>query len=256
MIAACDEGADVGGEEISVHPGIGGNAYNARVRARDVIAAHPVMYYQLRHIAPHISRQRVERDSRLVIEGFPRSANTYMVSAFSLYNGGDAGLAHHLHAPAQLVRAANYDVPAILLIRDPLDAAVSLVLRAPKHTVALALQRYVRFYEPLLGLLGHVVVARFEVVMDSPGTIITMVNDKYGTSFEVPPDEATARVLQDVERRGREDTTMPYGELGVARPSDYRKQRKADLLRNVPPDSYAAPLRAARELASRIVPSV
>jgi hypothetical protein len=40
-------------------------------------------------------------------------------------------IAHHLHAPAQVIRAARWRILTLVLMRRPRDAVLSLVIRDP-----------------------------------------------------------------------------------------------------------------------------
>jgi len=71
----------------------------------------------------------VDRATELVIEGFARSGNTFAVAAFSLAQPRPVRLAHHLHAPAQVLLAARMGIPCIVLVRDPVDAVASRLIR-------------------------------------------------------------------------------------------------------------------------------
>jgi hypothetical protein len=58
----------------------------------------------------------VSRTTQLVIEGYPRLGNTFAVVAFLQAQKEDVRIAHHLHAPAQVIRAARWRIPTIVLI--------------------------------------------------------------------------------------------------------------------------------------------
>ena len=74
------------------------------------------------------------RDSALVIEGFPRSGNTFSVAAFQIANGPQPHLGRHLHGAPHLLRAKRLGIPAVALVRAPEDAVPSyLVRRAGLH---------------------------------------------------------------------------------------------------------------------------
>src|SRR6266566_5260966 len=64
----------------------------------------------------------------IVIEGFPRSANSFAVHAFRVAQDRPVRIAHHLHAPAQVIAAVRARVAAITLIREPEDAVLELVI--------------------------------------------------------------------------------------------------------------------------------
>ncbi|MEW6059376.1 MAG: hypothetical protein AB1551_04425, partial [Actinomycetota bacterium] len=64
----------------------------------------------------------------LVIEGYPRSANTLAVSAISAAQPGPIRIAHHLHAPGHVIAAIRRGVPVLVLVREPEEAVIGLTL--------------------------------------------------------------------------------------------------------------------------------
>jgi hypothetical protein len=170
------------------------------------------------------------RTTEIVIEGYPRSGNTFAVVAFRLAQGREIKMAHHLHAAAQIKRASRLDVPAILLIRKPSDAILSLMVRDPHASVRWALRSYIRFYSAAAPYLEKTVVAPFETVTSDLGSIIRIVNIRYGTAFKefVPTEDALNSVRQTVEWMARRDAMMTGWDShqGVALPSEQRQQAK------------------------------
>ena len=71
----------------------------------------------------------VHDGTRIVIEGYPRCGNTFATVAFQLAQGVPVEAAHHLHAEAQIVAAAESGIPAVLLIRDDLRGVHIILLR-------------------------------------------------------------------------------------------------------------------------------
>jgi hypothetical protein len=170
------------------------------------------------------------RTTEIVIEGYPRSGNTFSVVAFQLAQGRRVKVAHHLHAAAQIKRAARLDIPAIVLIREPSEAILSVVVRDPHASMRWALRSYIRFYSTVVPHLEKTVVAPFAIVTSDLASIIRMVNARYGTAFKefVPSEDALNSVRQTVERMGQLDS-MKTGwdyQLGVAVPSEQRRRAK------------------------------
>jgi hypothetical protein len=175
-------------------------------------------------------RPWVSRTTEIVIEGYPRSGNTFAVVAFRLAQGREIEIAHHLHAAAQVKRAARLDVPAIVLIREPSEAILSLVVRDPHASMRWALRSYIRFYSAVVPYLEKTVVAPFATVTSDLASIIRMVNKRYGTAFKefVPTQDALNSVRQTIEWMGQRDS-MSTGwdyHLGVALPSEQRRGAK------------------------------
>ena len=73
------------------------------------------------------------RDSALVIEGFPRSGNTFSVAAFQIANGQDLHVGRHLHGAPHVLRAVRLGLPTVVLIRRPREAVLSYLTRGRAH---------------------------------------------------------------------------------------------------------------------------
>src|SRR2546421_9409717 len=123
---------------------LGMHARGLRWVIRDVWAGHPsYLWYSRRHHGPNV----VSHDTELVIEGFPRTANTFTVFAFQMAQAAPVRVAHHLHAPAQVIFAARRGIPVLVLVRPPEDAVLSLASWSPYVSLGQALAAYARFYE-------------------------------------------------------------------------------------------------------------
>jgi hypothetical protein len=165
----------------------------------------------------------------LVIEGFPRSGNTFAVHAFLSVNP-TARVSHHMHAPANVLRAVERQVPVIVAVRDPRDAVVSEVLREPRKGVERALREWISFYTTVQPLLDHVVIAPFEDIVGDFGRIVARVNDQFGTAFVPFAGTAAAnqQVLDGIDARARERGKRGARlEAQVPRPSAVRDAAKA-----------------------------
>src|SRR5215211_5981100 len=107
---------------------------------------HPSAFYGLYRLARKDQARVVTPDTQLVIEGFPRSANTFARVAFNRAQSGRVRIAHGLHVPAQVIRASTWRIPTLILIRKPKDAVLSFAIRDP-ISVDQALRYYITFYE-------------------------------------------------------------------------------------------------------------
>jgi hypothetical protein len=199
---------------------------------------------------PEDPRPWVSRTTEIVIEGYPRSGNTFAVVAFRLAQGREIKMAHHLHAAVQIKRAARLDVPAIVLIRQPSEAILSLMVRDPHASMRWALRSYIRFYSAVIPYLEKTVVAPFATVTEDLASIIRMVNTRYGTAFKefVPTEDALNSVRQTVEWMAQRDSMMTGWDyrLGIALPSQQRGRAK-DARRTEYLHERNKPLRIAAE---------
>ncbi|GMR06418.1 MAG: hypothetical protein BMS9Abin25_1012 [Gammaproteobacteria bacterium] len=181
---------------------------NRRFRVRQSTARYPWIFYTLYQLSPVNRKLMVTRNTRITIEGYPRSANTFAVYAFKHVNEMQWNeVAHHLHVQAQITRSIKYKIPVILLIRHPLEAVRSLVVRHDFIPVDEALEDYYRFYNDLYSLKDGFVVAHFDMVTNHYGEIIEQVNKKFSSEFNLYPeqdDEMNAAVLNEIDVRNRQ----------------------------------------------------
>ena len=162
----------------------------------------------------------VQPTTQLVIEGYPRSANTFAVWAFRQAQHENVPLAHHLHHPAQVIQAARWGIPILVLIREPKDAVISWVVRDPQP-VSLALRHYISFYETVVDYRDAYILGRFEEVTGDYGAVIDRVNDRFETRFSPfhHTEENVGRVFDRIEQRHRERNKGNLSETRVARPT-------------------------------------
>jgi hypothetical protein len=156
---------------------------DARVWARRYVGRHPFLFYNFYRLKPSYRDLLVDRKTQIVIVGFPRSGNTFAVVAFEQAQRERVRVAHHLHMPAQVVRAAEWGIPTLLLARKPTDAVLSLVIREPGVSIRQALKHYISFYEKAAEYRDSLVVGFFEEVTRDYGVVLKRVNAKFGTEF-------------------------------------------------------------------------
>lgn len=139
----------------------------------------------------------VKPDTELVIEAFPRSGNTFAVGAFLHAQQREVRLAHHLHAPAQIIAAATWKVPAVVIIRNPEDCVLSMMVRNAAFSPGQLLQSYARFYQCIESVRSSFLLSQFETVTHDFGLVLNAVNAKFDTSFNrfdhTPDNEEAAR---------------------------------------------------------------
>ena len=153
----------------------------ARHVVRTRVSEHPSVYLPFaRRKYPGPSPEVLSAQTELVIDGYTRSASTFAVYALQLAQERPVRLAHHLHAPAQLIAAARSGVPALLLIREPRGAILSQLVREPGVAMRDALVAYIRFHGCLRVHRDRFVVGEFEKVTHDYGSVIGQLNDRFG----------------------------------------------------------------------------
>jgi hypothetical protein len=195
---------------------------------------HPAAFYGLYRLARKDQGRVVTPETQLVIEGFPRSANSFARVAFNRAQKGTVRVASGLHVPAQVIRAARWRIPTLVLIRRPKDAVLSFAIRDP-ISVEQALKYYLSFYETVEGYGEAYVLGTFEEITGDFGRVIQRLNDRFGTSFS--PFRHNERnvgvVLARVERNSKRKFGEAHWENKASRPVAAREDTKRELERGL-----------------------
>lgn len=180
-------------------------------------------------------RELVNGDTAILIESFPRCASSFAIAAFRLAQEPRSfRIACQTHAPGHVIAAVRRDIPALVLIREPMEAIVSNLFRHPDRGVDGLLRGYLRFYEPLMPYRGGFVVATFEEVVGGGfGEVIRRVNARFGTDFAEfeATEENVQRCLDWIDEEWRRQRSQDGERLErtVPRPSILRDSMKEDL---------------------------
>ncbi|VEP12686.1 conserved hypothetical protein [Hyella patelloides LEGE 07179] len=217
--------------------------YIWRKQTRIYLAQYPRIFFPLRLLLYGFVHERlIAKDTEIVIEGFPSSANSFAVKAFEMSQPHQVKIAHHLHDPAAIIAAAKSGIPCILLIRDPEDAIMSYLIRFISqgetnlnnsiNIISNQLNKYIDFYSSLIPYQKEIIVADFSEVISDFGQIITKLNHKFGTNFQefIHNESNVDKCFKLIEKYN----SQAFGkgkvvEKSVARPSEYRKKLKQQL---------------------------
>lgn len=205
----------------------------AKFEYRSFVSRHPWLaplrwpivwwtQYKMWGIIPP-SECRVGSDTEFVLDGFQGSGNSYATVAFKSVQSSPVRIAHHLHSPAEIIKAVQMDIPTVVTVRHPRGAVVSLVSRWPYVTLHQALRSYIGFYETLLPYLDEVVVSPFDQTINHLDDVIEEVNRRYGCNF-VPYDVDASQ-----NRKVRDETTL---ESEAEQQRQKRKERSSEELNN------------------------
>lgn len=157
--------------------------------------------------------QLVSPAHHLVLEGFPRSGNSFSVKYFFLTNGSRRAwsVAHHFHRFPQVELGVRWSRPTIVLMRSPDDAVLSLLAHsilkgiiAPGddafHLSCLKVfyRRWECFYKHKMLREKGIVLSDFSSTIDNFGVVLEAVNDQFGTDFAVsiPSVEEQKRIFE------------------------------------------------------------
>jgi hypothetical protein len=176
----------------------------------------------------------LQTDFDVWVGGYPRSSNSFATAALKLGNPG-MKVATHWHIPAFIINAVQRHKPGILMLRHPIDAAVSWTLFwEGRLTIDQALDYYLDFHQALVSLRPQLFVATFEEATGAFHNVVERFNQKFGTSVSsLPMDEvSTNRCLAYVEHWFRSPSGL-VNEFKVPRPSSKRTELKKQLLQRI-----------------------
>jgi hypothetical protein len=224
--------------------------------AKTIVAEYPFLALPIARRRGH--GEVLDEGTEIVIEGYPRAASSFAVAAFRSAQGRPVRIAHHVHAPAQLIAAARRGTPALALLREPEGALISHLIRSPQIPIRSAARGYARFYEPLLGVRGKIVTATFDGVVGDFGAVIRRVNERFGTTFVEfdHTEENVSRLFEEIDAdyRTRMDTGAGF-ERAVPRPSELRSSLKEEIRARYRSRELSAVRGRLERLYARLVPA-
>ncbi len=132
------------------------------------------------------------QETEIVIDGFPRSGNTFVTVAFLLAQQRPVNIAHHLHSPFQSIRAWDLGVPSLVPIREPIDAVASLCVTQAWRDPVSAPREYGDYYQRIN---DWPVIANFNRVTTDLSTVVAEVSSRFGSGFNAPPADADSETV-------------------------------------------------------------
>lgn len=168
------------------------------------------------------------KETQLHLTGFQRSANTYCYNIVSTALP-ELKLSTHIHTTASLKLAKYYEVPTILLLRDPFATCGSWFLKGKIDPQSSDIERvlldYIEYHRYALAEVDSWNVVSFQNAISSPEYILHYVVKMLGLSMDKAAVEEGAiagqKVVEDKER-----TKKPEG---GSLPNKDRTRRKEQL---------------------------
>jgi hypothetical protein len=186
------------------------NAIRFRQKILDIVRQSPSLFFPLIQVRQRLGYNQglavLTPETDLVIEGYFRCGNSFATQAFIQSQPSPVQVANRTHAPAIVIRAAQWWIPTLILIREPVDTVLSLALKHPHLSLRQCVEGYCRYYQRIQPYRDHYVVATFEAVTTDFGQVIGRVNQRFGTSFQrfIHNPENVQRIMDHIEQRDRQ----------------------------------------------------
>ena len=131
-----------------------------------------------------ISRQ-ITPSTELVVEGFPRSGNTFTVFALQDAAANQIRLSSHVHHPSQVKHAVVKGVPVVLVVREPIAVLSSYLTYGPHGRAPDVLKEYYSYHQELVPYVDRILVLDFDEIVSDMPAVITRINRRF--SLKIPP---------------------------------------------------------------------
>lgn len=137
----------------------------------------------------------VNNTTDIVIEGFPRSGNTYC-TALLYYLKPQVNIARHRHEIGHLIYAIELEKPIICIVREPLDSIISLHIRE-ELSIGFCVKYYLEFHRYLEQHKDKIKIIDFNVLVNNPIQVVKTINQI--TSFKLTETDFNEKKINDIK---------------------------------------------------------
>jgi phosphatidylglycerophosphatase C len=205
--------------------------FHARTLANALIEEVPSVYCSVMR-RRHPEWPLVGPETDVVIEGYQSSGNTFARKAMAHANP-HIRIASHSHSWAHVAHGLRLGKPVVVLLRNPLDAVASHAVRMRLEDLDRELRRYRYYYRRVSRLSESVVLAPFDVTTTRFSDVISQVNARFNTRFNLFDDDdpvAVAKVFEEMEQDAfSEPAELDSRIWSIARPSAERAEATREM---------------------------
>ena len=219
--------------------------------SRIQMSDHPIFLPIVLRCTPRGTSRQITDQTDVVIEGFPRSSNTFAAAAMHEASGGRLTIASHVHTASQVVRATQRQLPTLVVIREPVATLCSLLVASPHVRAASALREWTHHYELLWNLRDQFVIGTFDQTTTDFGAVTDRLNHRFGTTFArfIHSPDALAGVEQHMQTN--HDRWHPGDDKSAPWPIAQRREANTRVQTELTSSTHAGALATAREVYER-----
>lgn len=182
---------------------------------------------------PHLRGNIPSERHRFVLEGFPRSGNSYAaVMLASVASCASDEIASHTHTPRSLIRGLKLALPSIALIRHPDQACASFVQGESGLKIDTAFKLYTKFYAHLVPYKSELFWLEFNELTNEWSAVVERLRARYNDAFDGTV-LSTEDAFNHVDRRLPPSISAELRERQVSRPSPKRDKGLAGRMRGL-----------------------
>ena len=188
---------------------------------------------------PRGGDRRISWRTQLVVEGFPRSSNTFAAAAIRTVTEDRLVVASHVHTPSQVLAAVQREVPVLFVVRPPRECIRSAMVASPHVRLTAFLEEWIAHHEAVWPLRDHLVVATFDQVTTEMNSVIHRLDHRFG--LDIPAVLDRPDVVDRVHRLMADDHDRWHSGDHKSSPwPDEERVRPASVERAVTDPRYTA----------------
>lgn len=228
----------------SVFPDFAGNSpwiwCWTRQRLKRILWRHPRIYQPVGLLRGY--GNVLARDFEILIDGHPRTANSFAAAAFISAQTQPVRVLSHRHTPAFVIAAVTAGKPVCLLIREPKATVVSWSIHSG-WDLRWCLESYIDYYESVAPYRAGFCVADFPEVTTHFSGVIERINRMFGTGFATKPETQESidacMAQADGLKRWADRTTAEEFVRRSSRPNPARQPLQQELQKKLSQPAYA-----------------
>jgi len=140
---------------------------------------NPLYLYYFKFFVDKHKELFINQNTDIIVEGFPRSGNSFLVFYLKKISKNKINIASHTHHPAHVMKGYKEKKTIIIVIREPIDAVVSLfIFYKKKIKFELLIDEYISFYNRIFKYKDEFIILNFETIIKNPKKVINIINSK------------------------------------------------------------------------------
>lgn len=173
------------------------------------------------------SKNVVTKNHHICIDGFQRCGNTYFTFLVQNFNR-QLKIGHHTHGAGNILLALKYNIPVVLLVRNPLDAVSSLIAQDQNLNIEFGLAHYIAFYKKLIPYKNRLIISDFDQTVNHPDRLIEKINNRFNLTL-TKPDLSENRKKDYLKRLKQIDNQNGNTNLSSLAPNEEKEKLKTEI---------------------------
>ena len=173
----------------------------------------------------------VSGETRVVVDGFPRSGNSFFVALLAVTQPPELKMSHHLPSAAHIKEGVKRKLPVIVILREPREAVLAYCAYDRNIPLSESLLDWISFYGQVSTLpTRSYALARFEKFIEDGDEVVQDVNGVFEgmlSAFDHALGEVDAKKY--LERTSIAAFGISHRSQPTKERTDYKESIRAEL---------------------------